>query len=946
MERDGELARIDASLARLSTLVAVEGSAGLGKSRLLRETRIRAERSGARVLSGRGAVLEREFAHGVVRQLFEPVLHALPPGESESLFEGAAGAARALLSPREPDMPAGAEVSFATLHGLYWLLVNLAECGPLVVSVDDLHWVDEPSLRFLAFVHARLEGLPVFVVVATRPLEELDPMPMLAPLLLAPDTERVVLRSLSEIAVGEMVRARIARDADDRFVRACHYATAGNPFYLELLLDSLATERIEADSAGADRIRAIGPRAVTRAVLARLASLPRPCTALAQAVAILGDGAHLETCRALAELEATAARDAADRLLRESILRGGEALEFVHPIAQQAVYADLGPASLRHRHLSAARLLRDAGAPVEQVATQLLHSDAPTGEWAVEALRTAAGEAMAVGAPDVAATYLRRALDVPVEVDVRAGLLLDLGSAETARQDPVCVEHLREAMSTTRSAHQRVGAALVLARFLVWSSEVAAARELLRATADQAWALDEELAKLVEAGFLLANIYEAPSEDLSARAQSLLGRVSAGESPADRSALAALSRLAALENRPIREVTAMARRAWRNGALLAEQTGESPFVATVLYTLACADAVDDARAGLDAALADCSARGAIAMFASHLVLRALLLLRSGELTRSESEADAAIRAASEARTPLLVPSAVAYLVDVLIERGELRRAARLLEKHDLPGEHPPDNDSTSLLRHSVGKLRLAQRDAVGAVDMLRACARGQQARGARGPQPLQWAPDLALALHQSGRRDEAAELAKRELELARAAGSARVIGVAERALALVGDPADRLGLLEAAVTKLASSSARLEHARALVDYGAALRRAKRRSDSREPLTAGLALAHECGAHALVERASTELAALGARPRKLLLTGAESLTASERRVAEMAAAGMTNKQIAQGLFVTLKTVEAQLSSSYRKLDISSRSDLTAALAGRARPRRPLGPPAGS
>ena len=90
-------------------------------------------------------------------------------------------------------MPAGAELSFATLHGLYWLLVNLAERGPLVVSVDDLHWVDEPSLRFLTFVHARLEGLPVLLVVATRPLEQLDPMPStLATLLSAPETERAV----------------------------------------------------------------------------------------------------------------------------------------------------------------------------------------------------------------------------------------------------------------------------------------------------------------------------------------------------------------------------------------------------------------------------------------------------------------------------------------------------------------------------------------------------------------------------------------------------------------------------------------------------------------------------------------------------------------------------------------------------------------------------------
>ena len=933
LERDRELARIDASLSRSSGLVVIEGSAGLGKSRLLHEARLRAECAEARVLSARGAVLEREFAHGVVRQLFEPPLRAAGRARRESLFEGAAGAARALLAPNEAVTPAGSEVSFATLHGLYWLLVNLAEPGPLVLCIDDLHWADEPSLRFVAFVQARLAGLPVLVLVATRPLEELDPRPtVLGTLLSAPETERLGLQSLSEQAVGQIVRARFAHDTDDRFVSACHATTAGNPFYLELLLDSLATEGVEPDASGAERVRAIGPRAVSRAVLARLASLPRACVALARAVAILGDGARLETCRALAELEIQSSGDAADRLVRESILRGGEALEFVHPIVRQAVYADLGPVTLGHRHVTAARLLRDAGAPVEQVATQLLQSDEPAGDWAVEALRAGAGDAMAVGAPEVAVSYLRRALAERVEGEARVDLLIELANAEAARQDPICIQHLEQAMSTTGSAHRRVGAALLLARVLLYSGrEVDAARHLLQESADEAWRIDPELAKIVEAGLLLMNVYQAPARDLGDRARRLQASVAAAESPADHTAMAALSWLAVLENRPIAQATALARRAWRDGRLLAEQTVESPMVPTVLYTLTYADAVTEARAGIDAAIAESAASGAVAIFASFLSLSSLLLLRCGDLSRSEGEVDASLRAAQEGRARLLIPYAIAYLIEVMVERGQFRQADELLDAHDLLGENAPENGATNALRHSVGRLRLAQGDATAAIEVLRVCARGQEELGARGPQPLQWAPDLALALRLADRRDEAVELAHHELEIARAAGSARVIGVAERAVALVGDPADRIELLEHAVTSLAGSPTRLERARALVDHGADLRRAKRRSESRRPLTQGLALAHECGAAALVERASSELAALGARPRRLLLSGAESLTASERRVAEMAATGMTNKQIAQSLFVTLKTVEAQLSSSYRKLDISSRTELAHALA---------------
>jgi DNA-binding CsgD family transcriptional regulator len=129
---------------------------------------------------------------------------------------------------------------------------------------------------------------------------------------------------------------------------------------------------------------------------------------------------------------------------------------------------------------------------------------------------------------------------------------------------------------------------------------------------------------------------------------------------------------------------------------------------------------------------------------------------------------------------------------------------------------------------------------------------------------------------------------------------------------------------------LEDSPAELEHARALTDLGAALRRTGKRSEAREPLRAGLDLAQRCHATALVQRAHDELVASGARPRRFLLTGVDSLTASERRVAEMASEGLTNREIAQALFVTEKTVEGHLGHAYRKLDVRSRSELPRAL----------------
>jgi DNA-binding CsgD family transcriptional regulator len=190
----------------------------------------------------------------------------------------------------------------------------------------------------------------------------------------------------------------------------------------------------------------------------------------------------------------------------------------------------------------------------------------------------------------------------------------------------------------------------------------------------------------------------------------------------------------------------------------------------------------------------------------------------------------------------------------------------------------------------------------------------------------------AAALHVLGRNEEALELAEQELALARRWGAPRWVGIALRALGLVQGGREGEQWLREAVEVLAPSPARLEYARVLVDLGASLRRRNERSSARELLRQGVEIALACGATALVERGNEELAATGARPRKIVPTGVDSLTASERRVAQLAAEELSNKEIAQSLFVTVKTVEVHLSNVYRKLQIASRRQLASALVG--------------
>jgi DNA-binding CsgD family transcriptional regulator len=213
---------------------------------------------------------------------------------------------------------------------------------------------------------------------------------------------------------------------------------------------------------------------------------------------------------------------------------------------------------------------------------------------------------------------------------------------------------------------------------------------------------------------------------------------------------------------------------------------------------------------------------------------------------------------------------------------------------------------------------------------LDAVERAERDWGVCGPGRLSWRETSALLRNQLGEHDRAVEIANAALSAARSFGAARALGIALRTDALVA-ALDRVDELREAVEILEKSEARLEHARTLVELGAALRRTGYRADARDPLRTGLDLADQCGARPLASRAIQELTATGARPRRRRAAGRDALTPSERRVATMAASGFTNREIAQSLYISLKTVEMHLSRVYRKLDISSRGQITDALA---------------
>jgi DNA-binding CsgD family transcriptional regulator len=921
LERERELEAldglIDATAAGDGRLLIVDGPAGIGKSTLLGGLRGGAERR-LRVLSARGSELEREFPFGVVRQLFETAV--ADPDQRERVLAGAATPASAVFAaPGENGEAAGA--SFATLHGLYWLALNLATEKPLLLSIDDLHWCDAPSMRFAAYLARRLEGSQILLAVALRTGEPVADAALLGELTQDPAAERLRPGPLSRAGVGELVRERLGREAAEAFNTACHDATGGNPLLLGQLLAGLEADSIPPDAAHADAVREVGPRAVSSTVLLRLSRLPAEAAGVAQAVAVLGDAADLPAVAALAGTGEAEVAEATRALARAQLLRPEPPLGYVHPLVRDAVYYDLSPAERELRHQQAARLLADAEAPAEQLASHVLET-APRGdEWAAKVLHRAGRAAMGRGAPDVAATLLRRALDEPPPPDRRGSILFELGGAEVLTSGPDAVEHLRAAYDAVEDPVVRAITAGLLGRVLMFTGAPAEAGEVARRAAAEVPPDLEDLRRALEAFALIVAYFGADEPVDFDRLESYRDGVD-GDGPGARMLEAASALEWTYSAGPLERCVALALRSLRDNQLLFADAGLM-FVAT-LIVLTLADR-EEAIEAAEAALAEAHRHGSLFTAAGIHMWHGFTLYRRGELGPAETQIRTAMEEfqlwgfAEQAEV-----YASGFLAGVLLERGDLAGARAALEGAEDPGD---SSDGARFWLNTRMELLVAEGRAEEAIEAADEFARrfGHYAN----PAQARWRSSKAQALARLDRRDEAIALMDDELAAARRWGAPSAVGTTLRLLGVIKGEAGEAELREA-VEVLEGSTAKLELAKALLSLGSHVRRTQRPSDAREPLRRALELAASCDAPGVAETARAELHAAGARPRRDALQGPESLTPSERRVADLAAGGQTNRDIAQTLYVTPKTVEVHLSNAYRKLGIRSRRELEGAL----------------
>jgi DNA-binding CsgD family transcriptional regulator len=934
LEREDELAVLAAAAARLGGgaggAVAIEGPPGIGKTALLEWAAEDLAASGHELIRARCGEFELDFPFGVARQLFERPLVGSDPEARESLLEGAAAHAAPALGIHEADDPIGAapsvDLPFTVIHGLYWLLAKLAEKAPLAVLVDDAHWCDEASLRFLTYLVPRLSDLPVLLLVASRP-----PVPeraaAMGAILGGSEVERIVPKPLGVDGSRALLEGQLRREADAAFAEACHDASGGNPFLLSELAASLIADGVEPVSDNAERVRNLVPAAVVNSVLMRIGRMPRECGDLATAIAVLGSEVEPRRAGALAGIEPQALPEPLEALERAGIIAGERPLRFVHPLLREAVRAELPLARREALHAKAAALLREEGAKASEIAHHLLDAPRVGARETVSTLRQAAADAVAGGAPEAGVTYLLRALAEPPSADVQAGLRYELGVAGwLAGRDPgALIEDLRAGLNGAWSPSERATRAIALARAVASTGDVPAAFGVLEGQIEVAGTGAGDAAARLRAEHAALGLLHPDTRDSAIERIERRDEHPAGGDVGTLLELAVLATYRSLDG-SAKESAALAEEALDGGRLLASEGADSVAFHIALLVLMVADRHEAAARHLDQAAEQARRGGSAFAVGSVGAMSSVLAWRQGDMARAEARARSALEPGLV--PPFTLPLIVACLALALTDKGELdaaeREVAQFGNAHDLP-----ELMQVNMAFFALGALRSAQGRTAEALSDFGELDRRNLRLGILNS-AVPWRPLAVEAALREGDRERALQLAADEMEFAKRWGTGTAMGQALRAAGLAKG-ADGLADLREAAEVLEETPSRREHVLALIDLGSALRRAGERREAREHLTAGLDLAQRCGAARLAALAHDELRVAGAKPRRLQFSGVDSLTAAERRVAEMAAEGLANREIAETLFLSTRTVENHLSRVYRKLDISSRAELSEALA---------------
>ncbi|MEW2165551.1 AAA family ATPase [Streptomyces sp. NPDC007084] len=873
-ERDEEIATLEAAITALGadsatsgSLLVLSGDAGLGKTALLAEARRIAERNGCSVWSARGGETVTSVPFHVVRQLLQPALVSLLPEEAREYlgdWYDIAGPALGIVEPgdRQPD-PQG------VCDGLVVAVRRLAKRDwPLVLLIDDAHWADQETLRWLAAFTERLDDLAVLVVVARRPGGVTGESARLLDAVTAAALPISTLSALTPGATEGLTRATLGEHADDPFCREVWAVTGGNPYETVELLAKVQDSELEPAEGSAAELRALNRSARGRGLVARLETLGIDATRFAWAAAILGTGISIDLAGQLAGIPEEEARQCAELLSAARILTATQPtnghepdgdLEFVHPLIATAVYRSIPEALRTAMHGQAAWAVTESGRGAAAASRHLLEVHPDDDPELVEQMREAAREHLAVGAPDAARRCLERALREPPLPEVHALLLYELGCATLLTAPSTTIGHLRAALDRPGLEDTvRVDAVFRLSQALMHNNQLDEAVRTVDAEVERLTPGPARM-RLQAVHYMWEGIHAGEERAGHSSGLAELAAICTGRDNSERAVLILRGFDAMTRGENAEEVVELCDRALVNGRL-APGLGwtDTEWGVELLLMLgsayAYADRLDRAESLFSEALhayvkADWSG-GHQSLANAYL---GLAHRRRGRLADAEHYQRESLRLAERVGRGLpLYWSATCGLIDTLLARGHVDQAAEIAERYGFAPPYP----STIVLpdtRSVRGRLLLALGRTKEGVNELEAAEKAATARGHHNTVLAPWAVDLARALAAED-PSRAAALATEARRQAERFGTDTAIGEALRCAAGLETGQRAVRLAAQAVTYLESSPCQYEHAAARIEYGILSR-------SVPELNKGLTLARTCGADGLVAKAEQALAGL-------------------------------------------------------------------------------------
>ncbi|MFD6826764.1 LuxR C-terminal-related transcriptional regulator [Streptomyces sp. NPDC060085] len=728
-----------------------------------------------------------------------------------------------------------------------------------------------------------------------------------------------------------MVQKALPDKPDPEFEAACHDLTGGNPLLLAELLRTVSSDGIVGIAQNSSRLEKLTFRTVDRSVALRMSHLPSVVVQVASAASVLGDGSDLNLIAALTNQPLSTVVDSVRELERLDILHLENASNsifagFVHPLVRSSIYRSIGIAGRAVLHRHAALLLKKANSSPERVAAHLLRVPPAGDQELVEMLCAAADEATARSAPGNAYAYLRRAVEEPPGKEFYLDILIRAGNTALLVDFRAAADLLRRALDLTSDPTEKANVAILLGMAHLYLEEADTGIDIWSQALEELPADAEEVKRHLESSRIMAATFIVSGRDDVLRDLPALRNLPQRDTSGARLLESAISGRELTLGDPL--AGPRAKRALSNIADLVDKVGGDVAIPCGWHAMLAIDD-DDAMDNIQAAVTHAYSHGSLYTLVPAYMLQTIGWLMRGQLSEAEATAREALNVADLTGADITRIFITAYLSEVLTESGRLEESENVLKTIGVTYDSHPAGPFYFPLE-ALSKLHSARGNQQDRLDCALRVGEMCAKFDIRNPAFVSWRTEAAQALQLLSREKEALTVAAEDLQIARGWGAPRTYGRSLRVNGVIMGGRRGVALLAEAVNVLEKSPAQLELAKALVDLGAALRRSKQRSEARTPLHRAIDLATRCGAAPLADQARTELAAAGGAAKNAALVGPEALTPSERRVAEMASQGITNRQIAQILHVTSKTIEVHLSSVYRKLGIGARTQIAEAL----------------